>query len=66
MGNNGMKSHARVVVIGGVFMSLTGISLMFPFAFAIFGKIFAALNVIGLGLPADLSVVEIQNVVSPQ
>jgi formate dehydrogenase subunit gamma len=56
--NGGQKMLFWVVVIGGLFMSLTGISLLFPFTFAMFGKIFAVLNVFGFGLSADLSVVE--------
>ena len=56
--NAGQKLLFWVVILGGLSMSLSGISLMFPFTFAMFGKTFAALNVFGLGLPADLSVVE--------
>lgn len=56
--NAGQKLLFWVVILGGLSMSLSGISLMFPFTFAMFGKTFAALNVFGFGLPADLSVVE--------
>jgi len=47
-----------VVILGGLSMSLSGISLLFPFTFAMFAKTFAVLNVFGLGLPTDLSATE--------
>jgi len=55
--NAGQKFIFWVVILGGLFMGLTGISLMFPFTFPIFAKIFALLNVVGFSLPADLTVV---------
>ncbi len=56
--NAGQKLLFWVVILGGLSMSLSGISLMFPFTFAMFSDTFAVLNVFGLGLPADLSMVE--------
>ncbi len=56
--NAGQKILFWVVILGGLSMSLSGISLMFPFTFAMFSKTFTVLNVFGLGLPTDLSGVE--------
>jgi len=53
--NAGQKLLFWAVIFGGLSMSLSGISLMFPFTFAMFGKTFTVLNVFGLGLPTNLS-----------
>lgn len=56
--NAGQKFIFWAVVLGGVSLSLSGISLMFPFIIPVFAKTFAVLNVVGFGLPADLTMIE--------
>ena len=46
------------VIIGGLLISLSGLSLLFPFQLPIFAVTIEALNVLGLGLPADLTMME--------
>jgi formate dehydrogenase subunit gamma len=47
-----------LIILGGVSISLSGLSLMLPYQMPIFAKTFAALNVFGLGLPTDLTPVQ--------
>ena len=56
--NAGQKILFWIVILGGLSLSLTGISLLFPFEFAFFAKTFAFLNVFGFGLSADLTPIE--------
>lgn len=56
--NAGQKILFWLVVLGGISISLSGISLLFPFEFSMFGGTFKVLNAIGLNLPADLTVQE--------
>lgn len=56
--NAGQKFIFWVVILGGLSMALSGISLLFPFTFPIFAKTFAVLNVFGLDLPTDLTAIE--------
>lgn len=53
--NAGQKILFWLVVLGGISISVSGISLMFPFELNLFSGTFAALNVFGLGLPTDLT-----------
>ena len=53
--NAGQKILFWLVILGGVSISLSGISLMFPFKFSMFSSTFAVLNLVGLGLPTDLT-----------
>jgi formate dehydrogenase subunit gamma len=53
--NAGQKLLFWLVLLGGASLSLSGIALLFPFEFAMFGKTFAVLNLFGLHLPADLT-----------
>ena len=53
--NFGQKLIFWIVVLGGLSLSLSGISLMFPFQFAMFEPTFHALNAIGFKLPTDLT-----------
>jgi len=53
--NAGQKIIFWVVILGGVSLSISGLALMFPFQFTFFGDTFSALNVFGLGLPADFT-----------
>ena len=53
--NAGQKILFWLVILGGISISLSGISLVFPFKFHMFSGTFAALNVFGLGLPTDLT-----------
>ncbi|HLB79935.1 MAG TPA: formate dehydrogenase subunit gamma [Dongiaceae bacterium] len=56
--NAGQKILFWAVVLGGLSISLSGIALLFPFEFHMFGNTFVVLNVFGLGLPADLTVMQ--------
>jgi formate dehydrogenase subunit gamma len=53
--NAGQKLIFWVVVIGGLSLGASGLSLMFPFEFAPFSVTFEALNMVGFDLPTDLS-----------
>ena len=56
--NAGQKIIFWFVVFIGASVSFSGICLIFPFNFAPFGSTFAALNLLGAGLPADVSPVQ--------
>jgi len=56
--NAGQKLLFWLVVLGGISISVSGISLMFPFEFHMFAGTFSALNVFGLGLPTELTPME--------
>jgi len=56
--NAGQKLIFWAVVLGGLSLSLSGISLMFPFQFAMFGPTFEALNAIGFNLPTQVTAME--------
>ncbi len=53
--NAGQKIVFWAVALGGISVSVSGIALLFPFEFALFGKTFAFLNIFGLGLPATVT-----------
>ena len=53
--NAGQKAIFWIVILGGVSVSLSGVALLMPFAFPIFGKTFALLNLFGFGLPDMLT-----------
>jgi len=55
--NAGQKILFWLIILGGVSISLSGLSLMFPYELPMFAKTFAAVNsVFGTGLPTELSV----------
>ena len=56
--NAGQKIIFWSVILGGVSISASGIALLFPFEFALFGKTFAVLNVFGLDLPTNLAPIQ--------
>ncbi len=56
--NAGQKILFWLVILGGLSISLSGIALLFPFQFAIFGPTFAALNVVGFDLPTSLTLMQ--------
>lgn len=56
--NAGQKILFWLVMLGGLSISLSGIALMFPFELALFAKTFAALNVLGLELPTNLTAMQ--------
>lgn len=62
--NFGQKLIFWAVILGGASISLSGISLLFPYETAMFSKTFALLNIFGLGLPTDLSAVQEQQLAS--
>jgi formate dehydrogenase subunit gamma len=53
--NAGQKLLFWLVILGGISASLSGVALLFPFEFAYFSKTFAVLNLVGAGLPTDLT-----------
>lgn len=53
--NAGQKVVFWLSMLGGSVLSLTGLSLLFPFEFAMFKPVFVALNQIGFDLLADLA-----------
>ncbi len=53
--NAGQKAIFWIVILGGVSVSLSGVALLMPFAFPIFGKTFVFLNLFGFGLPDMLT-----------
>ena len=53
--NAGQKMIFWITMIGGLSVSMSGIALMFPFQTTMFAETFAMLNVLGLGLPVDLT-----------
>lgn len=59
--NAGQKVIFWLVVLSGVSLSLSGLALLFPYQFAMFGKTFDILNAIGIDAPETvLPVVEQQ------
>jgi formate dehydrogenase subunit gamma len=56
--NAGQKILFWLVILGGLSLSLSGISLLFPFQVPMFAVTFEVLNVFGLGLPADFTPME--------
>ena len=42
-------------MLGGLSLSLSGLQLIFPFTFSFFNDTFSLLNMLGLGLPTDLT-----------
>ena len=56
--NAGQKIIFWLVVLGGLSLALSGISLMFPFQFAMFSATFEVLNVFGLHLPTHLAPIQ--------
>jgi formate dehydrogenase subunit gamma len=56
--NAGQKLIFWATILGGLSLSLSGIALLFPFEFPVWSKTFVALNVLGLGLPTDLTPIQ--------
>src|SRR5690606_443688 len=42
----------------GLSISLSGLALLFPFQFALFGPTFEIFNIFGLGLPTELTMIQ--------
>ncbi len=53
--NAGQKLIFWSVILGGLSLGLSGWALLFPFTTTFFADTFAVLNVFGLGLPTDLT-----------
>ncbi len=59
--NAGQKIVFWVVVLGGVSISVSGVALMFPFEFTLFGWSFKAMNLVGLDMPTSVTpIIEMQ------
>ncbi len=56
--NAGQKIIFWTVVLTGVSLSLSGVALLFPFEVTPWAKTFELLNVFGLGLPTQLTVMQ--------
>lgn len=56
--NAGQKFIFWVVVLGGISLSVSGLSLMFPFTFSLFEPTFAVLNLFGFDLPTTITAIE--------
>lgn len=56
--NAGQKMIFWIVVLGGLSLSVSGISLMFPFDFTLFASTNEIANVFGLGLRTDYTPIE--------
>lgn len=53
--NGGQKIIFWLTILGGVSLSLSGWSLMFPFEYPMFAKTFVFLNAFGFNLPTELT-----------
>lgn len=53
--NAGQKILFWLVILGGISISLSGIALLFPFQFAMFGPTFGLLNAVGFDLPTAVT-----------
>jgi formate dehydrogenase subunit gamma len=58
--NAGQKIIFWLVILGGLSISLSGITLLFPFQTALFAKTFVMLNSIGFDLPTQLTALQEQ------
>ncbi|WP_455372176.1 formate dehydrogenase subunit gamma [Limibacillus halophilus] len=56
--NAGQKVIFWTVVLTGISLSLSGVALLFPFEVTPWAKTFQMLNVFGLGLPTELTVMQ--------
>ncbi|WP_287958032.1 formate dehydrogenase subunit gamma [Filomicrobium sp.] len=62
--NAGQKILFWLIMLSGISITLSGLSLMFPFDMPMFSKTFAALNMIGFDLPTQLTANEEQQLAS--
>lgn len=53
--NAGQKILFWLIILGGCSLAASGLDLLFSFQMAMFSKTFAALNLLGAGLPTDLA-----------
>lgn len=53
--NAGQKILFWLVMLGGLWLSLSGLALLFPYRTALVGNTFAMLNMVGFSLPTQLS-----------
>ncbi len=58
--NAGQKIIFWITVLGGLSLSLSGWALLDPFQYHMFGKTFAAINLLGFNLPTDLTLLQEQ------
>ena len=58
--NAGQKIIFWITMLGGLSVSMSGIALMFPFTTTMMGDTFALMNLIGFGMPTDVSLMQEQ------
>lgn len=56
--NAGQKLIFWSVIVGGFSISVSGVALLFPFEFQMFGPTFGVMNLFGAGLPTDLTLMQ--------
>ncbi len=56
--NAGQKILFWLVTLGGVSISISGLALLFPFEIPMFAKTFQVMNIFGLGLPEQLTMMQ--------
>jgi formate dehydrogenase subunit gamma len=56
--NAGQKMIFWLVVLSGISLSVSGLALMFPFKFDMFGPTFAIFNLVGFDFPTDLTAMQ--------
>ncbi len=56
--NLGQKVIFWLVILGGISISMSGLSLLFPYQLPLFSKTFAVLNLMGFDLPTNLSPIQ--------
>ena len=56
--NFGQKMIFWVVILGGLTISVSGLAMLFPFEITPWSKTFAVMNILGFGLPTDLTALQ--------
>lgn len=56
--NMGQKIIFWIVILGGLSLTFSGISLLFPYEFGLFEATFSFLNIFGLGLPTEVTPIQ--------
>ncbi len=56
--NFGQKMIFWIVILGGASLSWSGLALLFPYQITPWGETFAIMNIVGFGLPTDLTALQ--------